>query len=254
MTSIGVGPEAFRGRRVLDVGCGSCEKASFYADWGAKVVGLEMTPPVIRLARTVIGTRDVTIVQGSLFDYSPPEKYDIVIADGVLHHCENTQAAFERCASFVAEGGILIVGLINVWGRFWWFKGARGIVNLLGCGDPHRRAQWGRRLFGWTRRKQESTGDDREAFFRTQQSWAYDWFAIPRWNAHRPAVVRRWLEQYGLDHMGSNPPCLVKAPARNLIAVAVRSITGAGPAGVALYWLASGQPNMFYIAASKRAE
>src|SRR5437867_3585103 len=46
LESIGVPPAAFRSRRVLDVGCGSCEKAAFYADWGGRVTGLEMTPEV----------------------------------------------------------------------------------------------------------------------------------------------------------------------------------------------------------------
>src|SRR5206468_7565948 len=79
MESLGLPASAFNGRRVLDVGCGSCEKASMYADWGASVTGLEMTGPVVALAREVIGERHVTLVNTSLFDFAPSTPYDIVI-------------------------------------------------------------------------------------------------------------------------------------------------------------------------------
>jgi 2-polyprenyl-3-methyl-5-hydroxy-6-metoxy-1,4-benzoquinol methylase len=249
MESLGVSPSMFRGRRVLDVGCGSCEKASFYADWGAAVTGLEMTAPVLTLARDVIGDRDVTLVHASMFDYTPAEPFDIVIADGVLHHCEDTFEALKRCASFVAPGGLMIIGLVNVWGRFWWFKPARGICRVLAPRDFHRRALWGRRLFGWTRRTQEGTNQD--AFHRTEQSWAYDWFANPRWNTHRPATVIGWLSQLGFDHVGSVPPLAVKDAPSTWLARVVRAAAGPGAAWMALYWLATKRQNMFYFVAAR---
>jgi 2-polyprenyl-3-methyl-5-hydroxy-6-metoxy-1,4-benzoquinol methylase len=250
MESLGLPPATFNGRRVLDVGCGSCEKASLYADWGASVTGLEMTAPVVALARDVIGERDVTLVNASLFDFQPAIQYDIVIADGVLHHCADTFEALKRCASFVAPGGIMVVGLVNVWGGFWWFKPARGLCRLLAPRDFHRRAVWGTRLFAWTRGGHES--GDQDAYRRSRRSWAYDWFANPRWNAHRPATVLRWLAELGFEHRSSNPSLVVKAPATTMAARAIRAVTGAGPRGMALYWLTTRQPNMFYCSAVSR--
>jgi SAM-dependent methyltransferase len=249
MASLGVPRSMFRGRRVLDVGCGSCEKASFYADWGASVTGLEMTAPVLTVAHDVVGDRDITLVHSSLFDYTPAQPFDIVIADGVLHHCEDTFEALERCASFVAPGGVLVIALVNVWGSFWWFKLARGACNVLARGDFHRRASWGRRLFGWTRPAQE--GGDQEVFHRSEQSWAYDWFANPRWNTHRPATVMRWLSRLGFEYMESNPPLVVKDTPHTALGRAVRGVTGPGAAGMAAYWLATKRPNMFYFSARR---
>jgi SAM-dependent methyltransferase len=247
MLSLGLPPSAFAGRRVLDVGCGSSEKASMYADWGASVTGVEMTSAVVALAREVIGDRDVTIVNTSLFDFKPPHLYDVVIADGVLHHCADTFEALTRCASFVAPGGIMVIGLVNVWGNFWWFKPARAVCSLLGRGDFHKRAEWGTRLFIGSRAGHEGTDDSH--FRRSRQSWAYDWFANPRWNAHRPATVRRWLQQLGFEHLASTPPLLTKDAPTTLLARGVRAVTGSGPRGLALYWLATQKPNMFYFSA-----
>jgi SAM-dependent methyltransferase len=249
LASLGVPPEFFRGRRVLDVGCGSCEKATFYADWGAQVTGIDMTSPVLTVARDVIGDRDVTLVQTSLFDYVPDQQFDIVISDGVLHHTNDTFAALERCVSFLAPGGTLVISLINVWGSFWWFKPARGVCRVLALGNFHRRASWGRRLFGWTRHPHE--GGDKETFHRSQQSWAYDWFANPRWNTHRPAVVRRWLARLGLEPIASVPPLTVKDEPSTWLGRQIRAVTGPGPAGMALYWLATKRMNMFYFAARR---
>ena len=249
MAGLGVEPDRFPGRTLLDVGCGSCEKTAFYADWGARVTGIEMTPSILELGRLAVANRDVTLVQTSLFDFSVGAPFDIVVSDGVLHHTADTFAALQRCARLVKPGGLLVFGLMNVWGTFWWFKGARMITRLLGGSDFHRRARWGQALFGWTRSSQEhATG---AAFFRSPDSWAYDWFGNPRWNAHSPAEIRRWLRQLGFTHVGSNPP-LERKPDGGAAAL-MRMIAGDGPRLMSMAWLLSGQPNMVYVCARKMA-
>ena len=151
MGKLGITPTDFAGKRLLDVGCGSCEKATLYHDWGAHVTGVEMTSKVIDRAQEVIGTRPIEIIHGSIFSIPLQAEFDIVVADGVLHHTGDTLKALGRCVSCLKEGGLLILGLVNCWGSFWWFGLARGSARVLGGSDFHRRAYWGRRLFGWTR-------------------------------------------------------------------------------------------------------
>lgn len=248
LTGLTVPPDAFVGRTVLDVGCGSCEKATFYHDWGARVTGIEMTASVLDLGRQIAGGRDIRLVHTSIGEFSPAERFDIVIADGVLHHTADTYMALRRCASWVNDGGLLVVGLVNVWGGFWWFKLARAITHILGGSDFHRRARWGRRLFGWTRRTQEHSRGTGE-FFRSSDSWAYDWFGNPRWNAHTPAEVRRWLDELRFTHVESIPS-LTKKP-RGGAASVVSALAGDGPRLMALAWLVTSQPNMLYVCARK---
>lgn len=142
--------------------------------------------------------------------------------------------------------------LVNVWGSFWWFKPARGIARVLGGGDFHARARWGQRLFHRLRGGQEGSGSD-GGFHRSTASWAYDWFANPRWSAHSPGEVRRWLADMNLEHVGSVPSLVEKPASGGALASAVRAVSGAGPRAMALYWLASAAPNMFYVVARKRA-
>jgi 2-polyprenyl-3-methyl-5-hydroxy-6-metoxy-1,4-benzoquinol methylase len=250
--SMGLPPSAMAGRRLLDVGCGSAEKATFYDDWGARVTGIEMTPSVYELARENVGSRDIRLIHSSLFDLDLPERFDIVVSDGVLHHTADTRRALEWCVAHLEPNGLIMFSLVNVWGTFWWFKPARGVSQLLGGGDYHARARWGQRLFGRFRGTQEGSAEE-SGFYRSASSWAYDWFANPRWSAHRPAQVRRWLAQLGLEHVGSVPSLVEKPPVTTLSASLIRKSFGPGPRAMGLYWLASGAPNMFYVVARKSA-
>lgn len=247
---LGLKPADFSGKRLLDLGCGSCEKATFYHDWGAQVTGIEMTPKVIERARQVIGDRPIEIIHGSLFDTPLQNRFDIVVADGVLHHTADTFVAMTKCVDCLNDGGLLIVGLVNVWGKFWWFGFARAAVRVLGGTDFHRRALWGRRLFGWTRKSHEGT-ETTSSFFRGVDGWAYDWFANPRWNQHSPRMISKWLTRLGLQHLASVPPLMEKAPPRTFAARVIRTLTGNGPTCMNLYWLSNSESNMAYICARK---
>jgi SAM-dependent methyltransferase len=254
LMSLGLSPEDFKGQRVLDVGCGSCEKASFYHDWGAKVTGVDITPEVLALAREVVGAREIELVQASLFDYHPVHGlYDIVISDGVLHHSYDTFAALGAILPHLRQGGILVFSVVNVWGTFWWFRYARWLTSVLGGGDYLRRAQWGKRLFRWIRRRQEGTSED-SSYFRSEDSWAYDWFANPRWNLHSPEELLQWLGQLGLEHLGSTPSITSKEKPRTPTARCVRKVLGTGTRGMKWYWLVNREPNMAYISAIKKLE
>jgi SAM-dependent methyltransferase len=249
---LGLSRGEFAGKELLDAGCGSCEKACFYHDWGANVTGLEMTGAVIDRAREVVGNRSIRLVRGSILSASFSRQFDIVVSDGVLHHTADTFAALTKCVQMLKPGGVLVLGLVNVWGSFWWFGVARTLVGLLGAGNFHRRARWGRRLFGWTRKRHEWTQEG-DAFYRGVESWSYDWFANPRWNRHSPREIAGWLEMLGLEELTSVPPLREKKDPRTWPAKLVRAISGSGTTGIGWYWLLNREPNMLYVCARKRS-
>jgi SAM-dependent methyltransferase len=249
-TSLAVPPERFAGARVLDAGCGSCEKAAFYHDWGASVTGIDLSAEVLKHGRRTLAGRDVELVQGSLFDLNRPGEYDIAILDGVSFVTADTFRALETVSRQLKRDGLLVFSMTNVWGSFWWFRPARMVTRLLGGSDFHARARWGRRLFLRTRRTQEGTAAT-AGFFRSDDSWAYDWFGPPVYHLHSPGEIRRFLEALRLRHLASIPSLYRKDPASTLAARAVRALTGEGHAAMGTYWLANRVPNMVYVSAMR---
>jgi SAM-dependent methyltransferase len=187
-------------------------------------------------------------LQRSLFDLDRPGEYDIAIVDGVSFVTADTERALKSVATQVKLGGVLLFSLTNVWGRFWWFGAARTFTRALGGSDFHKRAAWGRRLFHWTRRSQEGTTRD-AAFYRSDESWAYDWFGPPAYHLHSPAEIRGWMAEQGLEHLASVPSLQRKDPPVTVAARILRYLTGEGPRAMGLYWLANRAPNMVYVSA-----
>jgi SAM-dependent methyltransferase len=250
--SFGVPPETFAGQRVLDVGCGSGEKLAFYHDWGGRVTGIDLTPRVLQLARETLADRQVELINVSLFEFDRPGEYDIAVIDGVSFITANTLAALQAVVRQLKPGGLLIFSITNVWGSFWWFRIARLVTGLLGGNDFHERVRWGRRLFLWTRRSQEGTAETLP-FYRSEDSWAYDWFGPPRYHLHSPNDLRRWLDAMDLSHHGSSPSLLQKDEPVNRSARIFRAVTGSGATGIGWYWWLNGAPNMAYVAARTKA-
>jgi SAM-dependent methyltransferase len=248
LASLSVPAVRFAGARVLDAGCGSCEKAAFYHDWGGRVTGVDLSGEVLEQGRESLRGRDVELIQGSLFDLDRPGEYDIAILDGVSFVTANTFRALQAVTRQLKPGGVLVFSLTNVWGRFWWFGAARMLTRLLGGSDFHRRARWGRRLFHWTRKSQEGTSSN-APFFRSAESWAYDWFGPPAYHLHAPREIRHWLAALDLRHLASAPSVYGKDPPATAVARCLRALTGDGLSATALYWLANRAPNMVYVSA-----
>jgi 2-polyprenyl-3-methyl-5-hydroxy-6-metoxy-1,4-benzoquinol methylase len=103
--------EFFRGKRVLDAGCGSGRWSYALAELGADVVAFDLTSGGIEMAHEQLGDRDnVSICQADLFEPPfAPESFDFVMSWGVLHHTPDTRRAFRSIAPLVKAGGTLFV-------------------------------------------------------------------------------------------------------------------------------------------------
>lgn len=249
---LGLVPSDFKGLQVLDAGCGSCEKATFYSEWGAHVTGVDTTSSVLKLAKDVIGTRDIKLIQTSIFDFKSDKKFDLIISDGVLHCTANTCEALKAITAHLKPGGHVVFSLINVWGILWWFPFARFITRVLGGSSFHRRAYWGKVLFLWTRKSQEGTKDN-AIYFRSEESWAYDFFAIPRWNQHSPSEIKKWLDLLGLDHVKSYPSIVQMENPKNSSSRLFKKLLGGRSRLIGIYWLINREFNTMYIHASKKS-
>mgnify|MGYP003975972633 FL=1 len=106
----GLTPEFFTGKLVLDAGCGYGRHSRIVQEFGAEVVGIDLSVAVINARKITKVMPKVHIVQTDLF-YPPFRKeiFDVVFSWGVLHHTPDPRRAFEGLVDFVKPGGDISV-------------------------------------------------------------------------------------------------------------------------------------------------
>lgn len=117
----GLKPEDFKGKLVLDVGCGMGRFAEVATRWGARVVGIDLSAATEVAARN-LSDREFVAFQADVFSLPfAPESFDCVYSMGVLHHTPDCEKAFKVLPQYVKPGGTIAVWLYsgyNKWYRF----------------------------------------------------------------------------------------------------------------------------------------
>lgn len=110
-----IAPEWFRGRRVLDAGCGQGRWTRALLDLGATVTAVDFSEA--GLARTRENCRQHPALVTRRVDLLniPPdlarERFDLVFSFGVLHHTGNTWRALDNVASLATPTGAVFLYL-----------------------------------------------------------------------------------------------------------------------------------------------
>lgn len=98
---------SMQGLRILDLGCGAGEAAVYFAQHGAHVSACDISPRFVEIARQLAERHGVTL----RLDVCPAERlpyedgaFDVIYANGVLHHVE-IPAAMPEIRRVMAEGG-----------------------------------------------------------------------------------------------------------------------------------------------------
>jgi SAM-dependent methyltransferase len=108
-----------RGRRVLDVGCGTGFFTAYYLERGADVTGIDIAPTAVAQlserfpqARFVLGDVSEAAAIPILNAAPVAETFDLVNAFDVLYHITDDRrwgVAVDHLAAAVAPGGVLLV-------------------------------------------------------------------------------------------------------------------------------------------------
>jgi 2-polyprenyl-3-methyl-5-hydroxy-6-metoxy-1,4-benzoquinol methylase len=178
-------PEWFRGKRVLDAGCGNGRWSYGLAQLGANITAVDVSPVSIEktkgaLAEFDVGKRFFVSPLEDLWENLPHEDYDLVFSWGVIHHVRRFNAAFDAVTRFVAPNGVLFLYL---YGR-----------ESLAYGDDIR--MFKDRIFYNTRDKQA----DRDAFLDEKTGGNRAWHHSKH-DVYAPLINRRLEFDYVRDFL-----------------------------------------------------
>ena len=98
-----------RGKRVLEIGVGLGADHQAFAQAGALLSGIDLTPRAIELTRRRLGAfgleSDLRVGDAEHLDY-PDDVFDLVYSWGVIHHSPDTAQAVREILRVLKPGGV----------------------------------------------------------------------------------------------------------------------------------------------------
>ena len=182
---------------VLEVGCGTGQLGNFLSIAARRVLSVDFCLNSLRLAESFRSRQglDVTLAQMNLFRLPlRPERFDVVICTGVLHHTSDPRRGFRGLLRHVRPGGHVVIGLYNRFGRLKTQLRARlpgALGERLMARDPYLR---------------EHGVKDRK-----RQAWVMDQYRNPHESRHTMDEVLGWFDEDGVEFRRALPGTVFRA-------------------------------------------
>jgi SAM-dependent methyltransferase len=122
--------DGYRGRRVLEVGCGAGVDLARFAKGGASVVGVDLSSSAIDLARTNFEQQslagDFRVADGEALPFED-NSFDLVFAHGVVQYTADPKRLVEECRRVLKPGGEAV---FQVYNRISWLNALSKIMKV----------------------------------------------------------------------------------------------------------------------------
>ena len=122
--------DGYRGRRVLEVGCGAGVDLARFAKGGAEVVGVDLAASAIDLARANFAQQGLSgefrVADGEALPFSE-SSFDFVFAHGVVQYTTNPQRLVDECRRVLKPGGEAV---FQVYNRISWLNGLSKLMKV----------------------------------------------------------------------------------------------------------------------------
>ena len=196
----------FKGKTILDAGCGTGEETLFLASLGPdRIIGVDTSEGSLDYAKksaTALGVDNVEFRFGSVLDTElfPDASFDYLSSLGCIHHTPDTHGAFANLCRMVKPGGHLCTFIYNSFGHALYNLQCL-TLDLLAGNDIDNRVKWARRLFALGR------GDTmiREGVPSDRTARLYDKYGVLYRDSILLETHLRWYKEQGFTHEGSFP-------------------------------------------------
>lgn len=129
-------PDDWRGKSVLDVGCGTGRNSYWPLQYGAaSAAAIDVDVQSLDVARRNLAPfANAEVLQRSAYDIGFEDRFDIAFSIGVIHHLEHPEIALQQMVGSVKAGGEVLI----------WVYGLENNEWIVRYADPIRKA-----LFSW---------------------------------------------------------------------------------------------------------
>ena len=108
----------FKGVRAIDVGCGGGLLSEAMAQAGASVVGVDLSPELLEVAKLHALGAELTGIEYQLqsaedMAQSRPEQFDLVTCMEMLEHVPDPESVLDACVKLLKPGGLLVLSTLN---------------------------------------------------------------------------------------------------------------------------------------------
>jgi 2-polyprenyl-6-hydroxyphenyl methylase/3-demethylubiquinone-9 3-methyltransferase len=139
------GPLPLAGLEVIDLGCGGGVLSEAVARMGARVLGVDVTPKNIRIARQHAQKSGLAVHYRAATAETLAEEghqYDVALNMEVVEHVADLPGFMKACCALVRPGGLMFIATINRTPLSWLFAivGAEYVLRWL----PRGTHQWRR--------------------------------------------------------------------------------------------------------------
>jgi SAM-dependent methyltransferase len=122
--------DRYKGRRVLDVGCGAGVDLARFAKAGAVAVGVDLAASAIDLARQNFKLQNLSgdfhVADGEQLPF-PDASFDLVFAHGVVQYTAHPRRLVDECHRVLAPGGEAI---FQVYNRLSWLNALSKLMKV----------------------------------------------------------------------------------------------------------------------------
>ena len=122
--------DGYRGRTVLEVGCGAAVDLARFAKGGAQATGVDLSASAIELARANFeqqGLQGHFEVADSEHLPFPDNSFDLVYAHGVVQYTANPQRLVDECRRVLKPGGEAV---FQVYNRISWLNALSKLMKV----------------------------------------------------------------------------------------------------------------------------
>jgi SAM-dependent methyltransferase len=122
--------DGYRGRSVLEVGCGAAIDLARFARGGAEATGVDLSPSAIELARANFSQQGLEgrfeVADGEHLPF-PDNAFDLVYAHGVVQYTADPQRLVDECRRVLKPGGEAV---FQVYNRISWLNALSKLMKV----------------------------------------------------------------------------------------------------------------------------